>query len=360
MLQGRCVGQSRGDALGLVWGGAESRGDVWGQCVGLVLVCRPSVAGLTQQGLPQPQLQPSGAAMTLTLVRAGDRGRPGRGRWRKRCHSAISPRLPPALPRPVAPRPARPPPSPLLVPTAPISEGAGSRSPLGPLCPPTSPWGHGLWGRRARGDTPCHHPAAGPCSRQHTPLRRMPCVHPGCRRLRHAGRAGDMRGRACVAAGCRGVFLVPVSLPESAGRPCVAPRLGAAAAVTHPAGNCQQPQNSLGTSCLPSPACAPRPALPVPHAGARPAGCHPRRDAPEGLRCPRPWSSPCQGVLHTTVEVSSPWWGSPGCCGVPQAVAEVPRHWWGSPGRGRGPQAVVGSPGCGRGPQAVAEVPRPW
>lgn len=110
--------------------------------------------------------------------------------------------------------------------TALISEGAGTllstRSPV-PMqaAPGTRPLGTLLV------TTP-----------QHTPLRMAPCIQPGCGRLHHAGQARDVRGQACVAAGSRGVFLVPVSLPESACWPLMASGLWAAAVMTHPAGNC--------------------------------------------------------------------------------------------------------------------------
>lgn len=152
--------------------------------------------------------------MTSTLVRAGDCGCPGSSWWCKRCLSTISPQLPSALPRPLVPWPAVRPLSPLL---SPLPQHQWVQDPPVPSvsCAHSCHPGDKAFRDTAFRDTP------------------HPRVHPVCRRLHHAGRAGDVRGRACVDLGCWGVFLAPVSLPESAIQPCTAPVAETGTTMTH-------------------------------------------------------------------------------------------------------------------------------
>lgn len=252
--------------------------------------------------------------MTPTLVRTGDHGCPGRGQWRKYCHSTISPQLPPVLPRPAAPQLAGPPPSPLQ---SPLPQYLRVQDPA----VHSVPCAHASCSRdTAFGDTPCHHSTAHP-----TP---HGTLHPaGLRAV-----ASRRPGQGCAWPGLRGRRLsgcFPGACFTS--RKCrLAPHgFSALGCCCHDSPS----RKLLATPKLPwhlwpaQPCLHPWLALPVPHVGARPTGCHPRRDVPESLGSPRLWGLPHQvGALR-------PWWGSPAC--------------------GEGPQAMAGSPGCG-------SVPRPW
>lgn len=100
-----------------------------------------------------------------------------------------------------------------LVLTAPTPVGAGPCYPLSFLCPLMLPRGHGLQDTAFRG-TP--HPHV------HLVCQIAPCWEgQGC------------ACRACVDSGCWGVFLGPVSLPESAIQLCTAPVAETGTTMTH-------------------------------------------------------------------------------------------------------------------------------